>query len=240
MAARQFELDKSRFGEIRKALIVRAAPLMVLAMLAGFAMSYFNRNVEQDRPSFWLFMIPLFLVLLVLGLYRGVQRQKRLYLSYRLLIDADGITREQATTPTIRLASEEIREIYKDANGSYAVKGDSINQTILIPAQVENPAALQEHLALFGPVVASPPLPVATQALRLLPIATLVLMVLVYVSASKAVVAVSGTLLLSIMGYSLVSTQRSKHIDGKTKKGMWMLLIVIASVLAVMYAKLSL
>ena len=237
MSVQQFELEKIRFGEVQKMLIVRGMPLMVLAMMVGVGMSYFN-NSQQDTPSFWLVMIPLFLMLFGAGIYRGIQRQKALFLSYRLTIDEQGITREQANTPIIWLASEEIREINKDANGSYAVKGRSINQTILIPAQIENPAALEKELARFLPVVALPRLPATTQALRLLPIVTLVLMVLVYVSVNKIVVATSGTLLLSFLSYSLVVTQRSNHIDGKTKKGTWLSLIVIASVLAVMYAKL--
>lgn len=210
---------------------------MMLAMVAGGWMSYYNSS-QQDAPGFWFIMIPLFLVLLGVGMYRGIQRQKRLFTSYRLTIDERGLTREQADTPIIRLAGEEIREILKDANGSYAVKGSSINQTILIPAQIENPVALEEAIHHFQPVVAAPQVPAATQALRLLPFATLVLMVLVYVSANKTVVAISGTLLLGFLGYSLFTTQRSKHIDGKTKKGMWFLLLVIASVLLVMYTKL--
>jgi hypothetical protein len=238
MSVQQFELDKNRFSEVQKLIIVRGLPVMVLAMLAGFGISYFNNGAQQDQPSFWFIMIPVFLLLLAAGMYRGIQRQKVLFLSYRLTIDEHCITREQATTPTIRLAGKEIQEIYKDANGSYAVKGSSINQTILIPAQIENPAGLEESLARFSPLEASPKMPITTSALRLLPIATLVLMVLVYVSASKVVVAVSGTLLLGVMSYSLVATQRSKHIDGKTKKNTWILLLVIASVLAVMYTKL--
>ena len=218
-------------------IVVRGLPMMVLAMVAGGWMSYYSSS-RQDAPYFWFIMIPLFLVLLGAGMYRGIQRQKKLFLSYRLTIDEQGITREQANTPIIRLASEEMQEIYKDANGSYAVKGRSINHTILIPAQIENPAALENELAQFLPIVASPRSPTATQALRLLPIATLILMVLVYVPANKIVVAISGTLLLGFLSYSLVVTQRSNHIDGKTKKSMWISLIVIASILAVMYAKL--
>jgi hypothetical protein len=238
MSVQQFELDKNRFREVQKLIVVRGLPMMVLALLAGFGISYFNNSPQQDQPSFWFIMIPVFLMLLAAGMYLGIQRQKGLFLSYRLTIDEQGIAREQATTPTIRLATEEIQEIYREANGGYAVKGSSINQTILIPAQIENPVVLEERLAQFSPLMESPKMPITTRALRLLPIVTLVLMVLVYVSTNKGVVAVSGTLLLGVMGYSLIVTQRSKHIDGKTKKSMWILLLVILSVLAVMYTKL--
>ncbi|MFD1468631.1 hypothetical protein ACFQ48_10380 [Hymenobacter caeli] len=238
MSTEQFALDKSRFGEVQKKILLKSAPLMVLALLAGGGINYFNNGGRQDQPNVLFVMLPLGLILLAVGMYRGVQRQKGLFLSYRLHVDEWGITREQATTPTIRLESTEIREIHKAADGSYAVKGGSINHTIFIPAQVENPAALEEIMGRFSPLLTPPPQAVATRALQLLPVATVVLLVLVYVSASKPVVAVSGTLLLGFMGYSLVATQRSKHVDGKTKKGIWLVLIVIASVVAVMYVKL--
>ncbi len=213
--------------------------MMVLAMMAGIGMSYHNNDTRQEQLSFWLIMTPLFIVLLAVGIYWGIQRQKVLFLSYRLTIDEHGIMREQATTPTIRLIREDIQKIYKDTNGSYAVKGNSINETILIPAQVQNPAALEERLARLSPLAPPPNLPVVTRALWMLPVVTLVLMVVVYVSVNKTVVALSGTLLLGMLSYSLVATQRSKHVDGKTKRSMWLVLLVIASILAVMHAKLS-
>ncbi len=239
MDVQQFELDKSRFGEVQKVIIARALPLMLLSLSVGVGMSHFNNTAQQESPSFLLIMIPTSLILLALGIYKGVQRQKRLFMSYLLIIDEHRIVREQATVPTIKLAANEIREIYKAPDGSYAVKGDSINQTILIPAQIENASALEEGLARFSPLVIPPPTPVAVKAMRLLPIAVLVLMVIVYTSLNKTAVAISGTLLVGALGYSLVSTQLSKHVDGKTKKTMWIVLLVIVSVLAIMYAKLS-
>ena len=239
MMVQEFVLDKSRFREVRRIIIVRALPMVVLAMVVGVGISYYNQNAQQDQSSFWYVMVPVFLGLLGFGMYRGIQRQKALYNSFHLTIDEQSIVREQANTPTIRLTGSEIMEIIKAQNGSFAVKAGSANRTIIIPAQIENPAVLEKRLAHFGILSSPPEQSLAINALRLLPVATLVLMILVYVTVNKIVVAASGTILLGIMAYSLVVTQRSAHIDGKTKKGAWLLLLVIASVLAVMYAKLS-
>jgi hypothetical protein len=68
---------------------------------------------------------------------------------------------------------------------------------------------------------------------------TLGLMATVYLAKNKVAVGVSGTALLALLGYSFLEVRRSRNIDGKTKKGMWWLLLVIASILAVMYVKLT-
>ena len=61
----------------------------------------------------------------------------------------------------------------------------------------------------------------------------------VYISKDKMIVGVSGTVLLLILGYSFFEVQRSKNIDHKTKQGMWWVILVTASIVAVMYYKLT-
>ena len=85
MSVQQFELDKNRFGEVRKMIVVRGLPMMVLAMVAGGWMSYYSSS-RQDAPYFWFIMIPLFLVLLGAGMYRGIQRQKNFSLATASLL----------------------------------------------------------------------------------------------------------------------------------------------------------
>ena len=64
-------------------------------------------------------------------------------------------------------------------------------------------------------------------------------MAAVYMSKDKIIVGVSGTVLVVVLGYSFFEVQRSKNVDSKTKKGMWWLILVIASIVGAMYYKLT-
>ena len=64
-------------------------------------------------------------------------------------------------------------------------------------------------------------------------------MAAVYISKNKLIVGISGSIALLFMGYSFFKIQGSKNIDKKIKTTMWWLLVVCASIIAVMYFKLS-
>lgn len=65
-----------------------------------------------------------------------------------------------------------------------------------------------------------------------------ILMVITYLSTNKFLVGVAGTTLTIGLIYSLITSQRSKHIDRKTKRSMWLVLIVLFAVIAITYSKL--
>ena len=69
-------------------------------------------------------------------------------------------------------------------------------------------------------------------------ILTLALMFCVYTVTNKIIIAFSGTIFVAIMLWSLYEVRRSKNIDAKTKRGMWWVLLVLFSIIAVMIMKL--
>jgi hypothetical protein len=64
------------------------------------------------------------------------------------------------------------------------------------------------------------------------------LMLCVYTVTNKIIVGLSGSLLVGLMLWSFFEVRRSKNIDSKTKRGIWFVLLVVASVIAVMIMKL--
>ena len=75
---------------------------------------------------------------LAFGLYRGVNRQKEIFDSYRLTLDNNAITREQHKTPTITISNTDVIEIVKNSNGSFTLKGNSPVNVIGVPSQIDD------------------------------------------------------------------------------------------------------
>ena len=64
-------------------------------------------------------------------------------------------------------------------------------------------------------------------------------MLCVYALNNKIIVGIAGVTLVVLMTWSFIKIRRSKNVDIKTKKSMWWILIVLASVIAVMFFKLT-
>ncbi len=235
----QFKIRQDGFKEIRKAMLIKAIPISLLAAFGGLAISHFNTNGQQSDVNVFPFVIPIVLGALAFGLYRGVNRQKEIFDSYVLTLDHNGITREQHNTPTITIANTDLSEIIKNSNGSFTIKGNSSVNVIGVPSQIDDYEKLEKLLAEIRQISTKSSEPFLQKFRGLLSILTIGLMAAVYISKDKIVVGVSGTLLLAVLGYSFFEVQRSKNIDSKTKKGMWWLILVTASIVGVMYYKLT-
>ena len=235
----QFKIRQGGFKEIRKAMLIRAIPISLLAVFGGLAISYFNTSGQQSDLSVFPFVIPAALGALAFGLYRGVTRQKEIFDSYRLTIDNSSITREQHNTPTITISYADLSEIIKNQNGSFTIKGNSSVNVIGVPSQIDEYERLEKSLAEIRHISVKSSEPFLQKFQGLLSILTIGLMAAVYISKDKIIVGVSGTVLLVFFGYSFFEIQRSKNVDSKTKKGTWWLILVTASIVAVMYYKLT-
>lgn len=121
----QFKIRPGGFKEIRKAMIIKAIPLLFFMAFAGLAMGYFNPNAQQSDVNVLPFVIPLILAALAFGMYLGLDRQKKIFETYILTIDGNKITREQYNTPSISIPHSELSAIIKNANGSFTIKGNS-------------------------------------------------------------------------------------------------------------------
>ncbi|MBI3234013.1 MAG: hypothetical protein HYZ42_08215 [Bacteroidetes bacterium] len=235
----QFKIRQDGFKEIRKAILLKVIPISLLAAFGGLAISYFNTNIQQSEVNVYPIVIPIILGALAFGLYRGVMRQKEIFDSYVLTIDLNGITREQHNTQTITISNAEISEIIKNKNGSFTIKGNSSINVIIVPSQIDDYEKLEQLLSEIKQVSSKSSEPLLQKFRGLLSIVTIGLMAAVFISKDKVVVASSGTVLLVIIGYSFIEVQRSKNIDNKTKNGMLWLILVTASIVGVMYYKLT-
>lgn len=235
----QFKIKEGGFKEIRNAMLAKAIPVSLLAVAGGLAISHFNTNVQQSEINVFPFVIPIVLGAFAFGLFRGIKRQKEIYESYVLTIDDNGIKREQLNTPTIAISKADLTEVIVNSNRSIIIKGNSSVNVILVPSQVDDYEKLVKALSEMRQISTTSSEPILQKYRVLLSILTIALMAAVYISKKKIIVGVSGTVLLTILGYSIFEIQRSKNVDLKTKREMWLVILVAASIAGVMYFKLT-
>lgn len=234
-----FKIRQEGFKEIKKQMIIRTLPIMLIAVTVGIVISFINSKDKAADVNVLPFIIPLTAAAVGFGLYRGVNRQKTLFDSYTLTITNNLITREQLNTPTISIYFNEIKEITKHKNGSFTIKGKDAADLIGIPSQIDHYLQLETTLQNIQPIAVKDKVSFLQKYQSLTGLLTVGLMLCVYTVNNKIIVALTGTTLVALMIWSFIKIRSSKNVDSKTKKSIWWVLLVLASVIAVMIFKLT-
>lgn len=233
-----FKIKENGFNEIRKKSLLRTIPIALIALCGGLAISHFNINGQSSDVNVLPVLIPIMFGAMTFGLILGNKRQKKIFNSYELTIDNERIIRKQNLTPDIKIKFNEIKEIIKNKNGSLSIKGTNLNNTIGVPSQIENMIEIESRLSKVIEITAIDKQSLKQKFSWVLPLLSLGLMMIVYIAKNKILVGTAGILLTFVVIYSFVVTQKSKHVDKKTKIGMWLILIVLFSIIAVTYFKI--
>lgn len=234
-----FKIRQGGFKEIKRQMLIRTLPIMLIAVTVGIVISSINSKDKATDVNVLPFVIPLIAVAVGYGLYRGVNRQKALFESYTLTITNNLVTREQLNTPTISIDFNDIKEITKHKNGSFIIKGKETVDIIGIPAQVDNYSQLEIELQQIQPIIVKHKVSFLEKYQSLTGLLTVGLMLCVYTINNKIIVGLTGTALVALMVWSFIKIRSSKNVDSKTKRSVWWVLLVLASVIAVMIFKLT-
>jgi hypothetical protein len=235
----EFKIKENGFSEIKKTLILKSVPMLILVSGASLAINYFKPNAQPSDVYALLFTIPIIIGAIIFGLFRGIKRQRGLFESYKLIINENEIIREQTNTPRISIPHSEIKSIHRNPKGTLTIVGNSKTEVIGIPSQIDDYDKLDDLLAKIHPITYSDKKSFAEKFKGLIVLLTIGLMASVYISTNKFIVGLTGTILIIILGYSFYLTRRNKNIDKKTKNGMWLILLVLFSIIYTMYYKLS-
>jgi|GEM_PF-427440 antitoxin component YwqK of YwqJK toxin-antitoxin module len=235
----QFKIREGGFSEIRKRSLTRSVPLVVIAVLAGVGISYFNNSGKPTDFNVYPIVIPICLAAAGFGLFRSMKRQKKIFDSYILTIGDGVITREQDNTSLITIPFNEIAEIYKNINGSFTIKGRSATELIVVPAQINDHEKLEKLLGEIKPFTVRADNPLMRRFGLGIVILPLALMAVVALSDNKIIVGVSGISLLAIMIYGLYTIQRNKNLSYQIKRSSWWVIVVCISIGGTTFYKLT-
>ncbi|MEM6804992.1 MAG: hypothetical protein AAF696_26585 [Bacteroidota bacterium] len=233
----EFYIKENGFEEIKQKLIFRTIPIVLIALCGGIAISHFNSSDQNSDINLLPFFIPLIIGVMVFGFLKGMRRQKEIFNSYQLVIEEERILRRQAHTDDIEIKWSEIKEISKNKDGSLMIKGANVNKSIGVPGQIQNMPELELRLSDILEIIPASEKSFIQKFPWIFPVLTVGLMMIVAMSTNKILVGLAGTFLTAGLIYSLVVTQRSKHLDKKTKRGMWLILIVLVSIVGATISK---
>jgi len=233
----QFKLEPEAIKRLGRKILIRTELFGLLA--AGIGVLIGMRNVSSDNIfPMLVIMIPLWSLLTLLGSYHGMKRQKALLNSYILTFDGEFIIREGKNVPTIRHAYQDITEIIKNPHGSYLIKAKSMRDAIIVFRGIGQPQKLEQLLCQIRPITNPQPKTLNKYLAWSLVPGAMLLIVAVVLSNNKIIVALCGPVLAVIMVYSLLETQRSKQVDKKTKRGAWLILLPLLSIIWITVIKL--
>jgi uncharacterized membrane protein YhaH (DUF805 family) len=221
--------------KLRKQLISKLTPLLLIAVIGGVAISYFN-NDKKDGPLAWLVMLVLMLIFLVYSLAKGIKMQKGLYESYVLTIDEDRLSRRQTNSPELTILFSKISTISEDKTGNLIVTDVDQNK-IVISSYVQGYERIEVLLQSIKPISPAISKNFLQKYPLLSPVITIGLMAAVYLSNNKIVVGLCGTVLIGGMIWAFYKIRTSVQVDSRIKRSAFWMLVVIASIAAIIYYK---
>jgi hypothetical protein len=222
-----FNLNPAGFKAIRKRTLAIGIPLALIAAMAGIYISIVNDTSDTTSPNIFPFVIPLLLVAIGIGGFRGMKRQQELWNSYRLIFDDHNILRVQNDVPTITINKSEITEITESMHGQIQVKTASRHHFIHVPPAIENREELIAILSEFGTLRKRETKNNWTIAI---PVLSFVFMVAFFIAKQKAVIISTGIILVFGLLWSFFEIQRSKLVDQKTKRSSWFIFLVLVAI----------
>lgn len=235
----QFNIRENGFNEIKKKLWLRTFIIMTAAVTTGIVISLVNSGQQKNEVNVLPVVIPFMAAFIGYRMWAATKKLKQVFDSYRLTVEDGLITREQPGLAALSISVIGIREIIKNKDGGFVIKGLNATDIIYVPAQIEQAAILESLLNSLHPVTIKTTTPFLQKYIYLFIFAILALMLGVYTSMNKIIVAVSGTSLIAVLGYFIYEIQRGKNYDKKVKRSAWWMLLVLLSAIGVMLVKLT-
>jgi hypothetical protein len=234
----QYRLRWEEYTVLKKKVLVRIMPFMIIiAVILCVTQGYNPRTGEISWLSI-LGVLAIFTLFCWWSIYRILNRQKKIFETYRLTVHDNLIIREQYNSPKIEIYVSEITSMSKSTVNHIVIRGKSPNEIIYVPPQLENYEELERRLEGFMLIVPSPK---KTFFQRYQPFVLLLVLVLFVASlgATNAIVsAACGLPVVGICLYIFFAGQQNKNYDKRAKRSLWSFLLISILVTANIVLKL--
>lgn len=230
MQPKQFRIPTYAIKQMTKKGLYTLLPILIIAVVGGLFIAHNMQDGPENDYTTLMITVPMVAVYLAFGAYSGMKRQKAMFSTYVLTFHSNSIEREQKGTPTIHLYYSEIKQILMLNDGSFHVRARDGASSFMVPASIEQYEEVKRLLQEIMPIERNVPYSLLYKYIWAPAIATIGLMVLVFLSSSKLLVSICGAALISLMVWALIVGRKNKSIDQKTKRGLWWILILLLSI----------
>lgn len=234
----QFRIKPGTFEKVRKKRLRILLPVMLLAAIAGIAISYTTSKRLPGQVNSLPIVIVCLIVAFSFAIFRLLNRMRIMYDSYLLTVTENTITRELAGSPPMTIHFFEIREISKSPQGYIIIRGREPTSIIFIPPGLERFEELEAMLRRTEPFQSHQQLSFFQRNPLILPIATMALMSIVFISFNKWLVGICGALLLIVLAVAFFSIQNYKYVNPRARRISWWYLLLALVVIFNMATKI--
>jgi hypothetical protein len=235
----QFKLQAGTFNQLRKKMILRVMPIIVIMLVFVVVMNQLNPAYKDSDINVLPIVIPFMLMAMGAGIFISISRQKKMYESYCLTISESMISRDQLFTPMIGISPLEVSQITLNPDNGFTIKGRTTRDIIIVPAQIENYTEVKRLLEEIMPLTTVTKKSFIQKYQLLISIFMIVVMATVYISSNKMLVALCGTAVIAVLVYSFFEGIKNKNIDNRTRIMLWFVWLVIFSIAGTMFWKLT-
>lgn len=232
-----FKIREDAFKEIQQKIFLRTIATMAISVVLGISISVINTNTELVGYEYLLYLIPTILLIYSFSAYQVMNKQKKLFRTYTLSIGDNLITREQYDTPTVAIHYFEIKEIIKEKDETFTVRGEK--DVISIPKQIDNYAHLENTLGTIQTVVINDSVTFYQKYQGVMGLVSAALILCLYTVDNKVVIGITGMLFICLMIWSFIQGRRNYNGDSKTKRSIWYVLLALVFVINLMAHKLT-
>ncbi|HYC86963.1 MAG TPA: hypothetical protein VEB86_17140 [Chryseosolibacter sp.] len=232
-----FITRRGGFREVQRKII----PVMVVVYAGLFLLVIVVPAVVRNDSARWS-LIPYTLIAFaaVAGLITRatLNRQRKSFETYKLIIDDEKLVRVQHNLPTITIPRRSVTAIVKNSNGSFTVTGESQLNAIGIPSQIADLDDLENVLARIRPIDVRTRKPIAEILFVPAALTAGLVVTVTAISSNRLVLLASSAVIVIVMTTGMVVILISKNVDKKTKRLSWISLLPIVAYLLYIFSLL--
>jgi hypothetical protein len=229
-----FKLNPDGLKKQYRLIFYMTVVMSVIAGAGAIYISYINSGPSGNET---ILLIPIMLVIMGISLFRLSKKLKKTWNGFEIIIDDDTITRTQNNVPTITIKKEDVREILESRQGGIALKTDQRIDTIHIPKYVEN---REELLAILADLKQVKKQPANYNFSPLIAVALAIgLFVTFSLTKTLLIILITGLILVILLTWGFIEIQRSKLIDSKLKRGSFLFIFLLLSIVLRMCTQIT-
>ncbi|MBP2655176.1 MAG: hypothetical protein H6Q73_2745 [Firmicutes bacterium] len=216
--------------------IIKTVPgiiiIIVLVLLGGGYISFRG----QLSASTYGGVIPILLVLVGIGLYKGIrkgiEREREGWLTYQLVFDNDVITKKQAYLPDVEIRRDQVVSIQEKSSKGMVIKTKNKYKFIFIPASLEEYDEVKKCLSDWQEFESLPRQASQIFLLVLACLGTAMALVITLVSENRLIVLPMGVLFCICMVWCIIKIRHNPYVDVRIKRNCWLILFLMILVVA--------
>lgn len=218
--SKNYKLTPVFFTTLQKKFYFVTVPLVLLMLLGGFFLATMHSGINIGV----MLIIPILLIVMLFNLRKSLNQQKQSWASYQLSLESDLISLSRNQLEAVTISKDEISSIKEYSGTSIVVQAE--NKQIVIPVTLESFSEVRLFLSKWRNIdFAKSKSSQNILVMYSVTILTLLAFGIVAFASNKALVLITGSILLIVLISNLFLSQRNNNLDNKIKRNAWWVII---------------